>query len=91
MTTLFKSPLLLATLAGAATLAATPLAARDAPGFEARTVSPAIGARAELTPYLQCVPYARQVSGVQIYGDARTWWDQAQGRYATGTVPKKAR
>jgi surface antigen len=39
-------------------------------------------------PYLQCVPYARQVSGIQIYGDAWTWWDQAEGLYAKGTRPK---
>ena len=41
-----------------------------------------------LPPYLQCVPYARQVSGIQIYGDAHTWWGQAEGRYARGFVPK---
>jgi surface antigen len=34
------------------------------------------------------VPYARQVSGVQIYGDAHTWWGQAEGRYAKGSMPK---
>ena len=39
-------------------------------------------------PYLQCVPYARQVSGIRIFGDAHTWWDQAAGRYARGTRPK---
>lgn len=39
-------------------------------------------------PYLQCVPYARQVSGIQIYGDAYTWWNQARGRYARGTEPR---
>jgi surface antigen len=39
-------------------------------------------------PYLQCVPYAREVSGVQIYGDALTWWDQAEGRYARGHQPR---
>jgi len=39
-------------------------------------------------PYLQCVPYARQVSGIRIYGDAWTWWDQAEGRYAKGYRPK---
>ena len=39
-------------------------------------------------PYLQCVPYARQVSGIRIFGDAHTWWDQAEGRYARGTRPK---
>jgi surface antigen len=42
----------------------------------------------ELPPYLQCVPYARQVSGINIFGDAHTWWDQADGRYARGHKPK---
>jgi surface antigen len=37
---------------------------------------------------ISCVPYARDVSGVQIRGDAYTWWQQAQGRYARGNVPK---
>jgi surface antigen len=45
-------------------------------------------AAAELPPYLQCVPYARQVSGINIFGDAHTWWDQAEGRYARGHKPK---
>lgn len=39
-------------------------------------------------PYIQCVPYARKVSGIQLYGDAHTWWGQAAGRYARGTRPK---
>jgi len=38
--------------------------------------------------YLQCVPYAREVTGIQIYGDAWTWWDQAAGRYARGHTPR---
>jgi hypothetical protein len=38
---------------------------------------------------LQCVPYARIVSGVAIRGDALTWWDQADGQYKRGTKPKK--
>ncbi|MEC3909916.1 CHAP domain-containing protein [Sphingobium sp. CR2-8] len=38
---------------------------------------------------LQCVPYARTVSGVTIRGDAFTWWDQANGQYKRGTKPKK--
>ncbi len=42
----------------------------------------------QLPPYLQCVPYARRVSGIQIYGDAHTWWGQAEGRYARGFRPK---
>jgi len=43
---------------------------------------------AELPPYLQCVPYARQLTGIQIYGDAHTWWDQAEGRYSRGHTPR---
>ena len=46
------------------------------------------GGSALLPPYLQCVPYARQVSGIRIHGDAWTWWGQAEGRYATGTRPR---
>ena len=30
---------------------------------------------------LQCVPYAREHSGVKIHGDAWTWWDQAAGKF----------
>lgn len=48
------------------------------------TVMPASAATA-----LQCVPYARIVSGVQIYGDALTWWDQAENHYRRGHSPKK--
>jgi hypothetical protein len=36
----------------------------------------------------QCVPFARLVSGIQIFGDARTWWSQAAGKYDTGYTPK---
>jgi surface antigen len=37
---------------------------------------------------LQCVPYARALTGVEIRGDAHTWWGQAEGRYQRGTKPK---
>src|SRR5258706_14437937 len=46
------------------------------------------GGGASLPSYLQCVPYARQVSGIAIHGDAYTWWDQAEGRYARGSSPR---
>ena len=42
----------------------------------------------ENAPYLQCVPYARQVTGIQLFGDAHTWWDQAAGRYRRGHEPR---
>jgi surface antigen len=37
---------------------------------------------------LQCVPYARSVSDVQIHGNAYTWWDQADGSYERGNRPR---
>ena len=39
-------------------------------------------------PYVECVPYARQASGIQLFGDAHTWWDQADGQYVRGHVPQ---
>ncbi len=36
---------------------------------------------------VECVPYARQVSGVQLFGDAASWWDAAAGRYARSSEP----
>jgi surface antigen len=37
---------------------------------------------------LQCVPYARALTGVEIRGDAHSWWGQAEGRYQRGSRPK---
>jgi len=36
---------------------------------------------------MQCVPYAREVSGIELYGDAYTWWDQAAAHYPRGQKP----
>ena len=38
--------------------------------------------------FWQCAPYARLVSGVEIHGNANTWWNQAEGKYQRGSVPK---
>ena len=38
--------------------------------------------------FWQCAPYAREVSGIQIRGNADTWWGQAAGRYERGKTPK---
>jgi hypothetical protein len=37
---------------------------------------------------LQCVPYARAQSGIEIRGNAGTWWAQAEGRYHRGAEPR---
>src|SRR3546814_11661896 len=39
------------------------------------------GTAAQASQYLQCVTYARQISGVQLSGNANTWWDHAEGVY----------
>lgn len=35
----------------------------------------------------ECVPFARAVSGVQLYGNAADWWDKSEGRYARTARP----
>lgn len=67
-----------------------PVSARSTIDFDDGDVGSWAGSDSgpRLPGYLQCVPYARQVSGIQIYGDARTWWGQAEGRYARGHTPR---
>src|SRR3546814_14243425 len=36
------------------------------------------GTAAQASQYLQCVTYARQISGVQLSGNANTWRDHAK-------------
>jgi surface antigen len=36
---------------------------------------------------VQCVPYAREVSHIQLAGNAFLWWAEASGRYARGYEP----
>jgi surface antigen len=43
---------------------------------------------AAASTYLQCVPFARAASGVDLFGNAETWWDQAAGRYQRGNEPR---
>lgn len=37
---------------------------------------------------LWCVPFARSVSGVNIRGNAKTWWSKAKGLYDRGHEPQ---
>jgi surface antigen len=45
-------------------------------------------AYAQVSRFLQCVTYARAVSGVELRGDAYSWWGQAEGRYDRGNAPR---
>ncbi len=38
--------------------------------------------------YWQCAAFARVFSGIQIFGDAWTWWQKASGHYLKGDTPK---
>lgn len=73
-----------------ATLAALCMAGTvhaESPDF-ARDVFRRSASASTPTGYLECVPYARQVSGIALYGDAHTWWDQAKGRFIRGRQPR---
>ena len=55
--------------------------AESSTAFAMRTETSAAGP-------LECVPFARGISGIRIRGDAHTWWKQAKGRYARGHEPR---
>lgn len=56
------------------------------PNFVAKAVGNAKAKRAK-GQKVWCVPFARDASGVEIKGDAGTWWDQAKGKFARGKQP----
>lgn len=37
--------------------------------------------------FWQCVGFARMISGINIHGNAHTWWSQAAGQYQRGKTP----
>ena len=37
---------------------------------------------------LTCAPFARELSGIALYGEAFTWWDTAAGQYRRGNRPE---
>lgn len=36
---------------------------------------------------IECAPYAREVSGLALYGEAAGWWREAAGRYRRADRP----
>jgi len=63
-----------------------------APVPETAALPPSPPATDGIHPYsgelIQCVPYARQVSGIDILGDAWTWWGASVGKYDRGHQPR---
>src|SRR5262249_35681631 len=39
--------------------------------------------------HLQCVPFARREAGLDIHGDANTWWTQAKDHFARAERPEE--
>lgn len=37
---------------------------------------------------LSCAPFARELTGVGLHGDAAAWWGEADGRYARQHTPE---
>ena len=78
-------------LAAAAAFCASLAACSSAPegAFSADTPSDNDATMTMLDKPMSCVPFARAHSGVNIHGDAYTWWDQADGRYPRSSAPSK--
>ena len=45
-------------------------------------------AAASSHPGLTCAPFARELSGLALYGDTDAWWDEAAGRYPRASHPE---
>ncbi|WP_137179763.1 CHAP domain-containing protein [Roseomonas sp. AR75] len=52
------------------------------------TRAPVPGGGGAVAEPVSCVPYARARSGIQLSGDAWTWWDAAAGRYERSQAPQ---
>jgi len=46
------------------------------------------GGAARADTYWECATFARMFSGIQIFGDAATWWNKAAGAYSRGATPQ---
>ena len=61
----------------------------------ARTISAALllllamPAPSAFASYLNCVQYVKQVSSIEISGNAWMWWNNAKGRYNIGHRPAR--
>jgi hypothetical protein len=74
-------------------LAAAGCATAPEPGYESSSNpegAPSTHGARIVTPRLplECVPYARERSGVALFGDAGTWWAKADGRYRKRRLPR---
>lgn len=64
------------------------LRARTLVGSLAVAVALTFSGAAHAEDYWQCAAFARVFSGIQIFGDAWTWWQKATGHYLKGSTPQ---
>jgi len=50
--------------------------------------SVAVAPSAASAQSIQCAPFARMFSGIQLFGAAASWWNQAVGKYLRGSTPQ---
>ena len=62
-------------------------AVTDDEGSEDATQLASLGSVEIAKQKISCVPYARQISGIQLKGNAWQWWDAADGVYKRGSEP----
>ncbi|PWC28108.1 amidase [Pseudoroseomonas aestuarii] len=62
-----------------------PAAARSA---KSPTLKP-LPAELRRAENISCVPFARAISGIELSGNAHTWWASAAGVYARGNRPER--
>jgi surface antigen len=70
------------------TLCATSAIEAQAAPKKTTKVSAVKAKKKPASAYLQCVQFARQFTGIQIFGDAWTWWGKANSKYEEGAAPK---
>jgi surface antigen len=57
-------------------------------GFGAVAMTPSVASAEGVSSGWQCAQFARLFSGIQIFGNAHTWWQQAVGKYGRGQSPE---
>ena len=67
-------------VAACASPPATPVVGRELAG-------PRVGPTEGESAAIECVPFARALSGIQLYGNAADWWWKAEGLYARSSTP----
>ena len=102
MATWFSGRVRRLTMVGALLALAAPLASQTADARSSRGGSHATNVRSHTRAMaygmgryaswsggrLQCVPFARENSGIELSGNAATWWNAAAGVYERGARPE---